>query len=145
MTHSTSYGVYICQLIRFARASSHVADFNNCEKIYSKLGCKDQESIQSSTTPDPGYQLRNFLNKPVCIINFANVFSCVSDTLTWYLNSMSDLNLSCVRVFRTRVLWRLSDKLKKVVGIKKFSSQFLIIERLAITFIYFSKLRMLGN
>ena len=22
----------------------------------SKLGCKDQESIQSSTTPDPGYQ-----------------------------------------------------------------------------------------
>ena len=26
--HSTSYGVYISQLIRFARASSHVADFN---------------------------------------------------------------------------------------------------------------------
>ena len=25
---STSYGVYIYQLIRFARASSHVADFN---------------------------------------------------------------------------------------------------------------------
>ena len=23
----------------------------------SNLGCKDQESIQSSTTPDPGYQL----------------------------------------------------------------------------------------
>ena len=22
----------------------------------SKKGCKDQESIQSSTTPDPGYQ-----------------------------------------------------------------------------------------
>ena len=30
---STSYGVYISQLIRFARVSSHVADFNtriNC-------------------------------------------------------------------------------------------------------------------
>ena len=26
--HSTSYGVYISQLIRFARASSYVADFN---------------------------------------------------------------------------------------------------------------------
>ena len=26
--HSTSYGVYISQLIRFASASSHVADFN---------------------------------------------------------------------------------------------------------------------
>ena len=25
---STSYGVYISQIIRFARASSHVADFN---------------------------------------------------------------------------------------------------------------------
>ena len=25
---STSYGVYISQLIRFARASNHVADFN---------------------------------------------------------------------------------------------------------------------
>ena len=27
---STSYGVYISQLIRFARASSYVADFNTC-------------------------------------------------------------------------------------------------------------------
>ena len=27
---STSYGVYISQLIRFARAYSHVADFNTC-------------------------------------------------------------------------------------------------------------------
>ena len=26
------------------------------ECIQSKKGCKDQESIQSSTTPDPGYQ-----------------------------------------------------------------------------------------
>ena len=30
---STSYGVYICQLIRFVRASSHVADFNNSNKL----------------------------------------------------------------------------------------------------------------
>ena len=30
---STSYGVYISQLIRFARASSYVADFNNCNKL----------------------------------------------------------------------------------------------------------------
>ena len=27
---STSYGVYIFQLIRFSRASNHVADFNTC-------------------------------------------------------------------------------------------------------------------
>ena len=29
----TSYGVYISQLIRFARASSHVADFNTHNKL----------------------------------------------------------------------------------------------------------------
>ena len=28
-----------------------------CDNPQSKLGCKDQESIQSSTTPDPGYQM----------------------------------------------------------------------------------------
>ena len=30
---STSYGVYISQLIRFARASSHVADFNTRNEL----------------------------------------------------------------------------------------------------------------
>ena len=36
----------------------------------------------------------NFLNKPICIINFANVcLSCIADALTWYVNSMADLNL----------------------------------------------------
>ena len=31
--HSTSYGVYISQLIRFARGSSHVDDFNTRNKV----------------------------------------------------------------------------------------------------------------
>ena len=30
---STSYGVYVSQLIRFARVSSHVDDFNTCNKV----------------------------------------------------------------------------------------------------------------
>ena len=30
---STSYGVYISQLIRFARVSSHVDDFNSRNKV----------------------------------------------------------------------------------------------------------------
>ena len=30
---SASYGVYISQLIRFARVSSHVDDFNTCNKV----------------------------------------------------------------------------------------------------------------
>ena len=33
---STSYGVYISQIIRFARASSHVADFNTRNKLLSQ-------------------------------------------------------------------------------------------------------------
>ena len=35
---STSYGVYISQLIRFARVSSYVADYNYCNKLlFQKL------------------------------------------------------------------------------------------------------------
>ena len=33
---STSYGVYISQLIRFARASSYVTDFNTCNKLLTQ-------------------------------------------------------------------------------------------------------------
>ena len=33
VTHSTSYGFYICRLIRCARASSHVEDFNSRKNI----------------------------------------------------------------------------------------------------------------
>ena len=33
---STSYVVYISQLIRFARASGHVADFNTCNKLLTQ-------------------------------------------------------------------------------------------------------------
>ena len=33
---STSYGVYISQLIRFARASSHVPDFNIRNKLIAQ-------------------------------------------------------------------------------------------------------------
>ena len=33
---STSYGVYISQLIRFARRSSYVADFNTCHKLLTQ-------------------------------------------------------------------------------------------------------------
>ena len=36
VTRSTSYGVYISQLIRFARASSDVADFNTRNKLLTQ-------------------------------------------------------------------------------------------------------------
>ena len=36
VSRSTSYGVYISQLIRFARASSHIVDFNAHNKLLSQ-------------------------------------------------------------------------------------------------------------
>ena len=49
---STSYGVYISQLIRFASASSHVANFNTRNKLLTQ----------------------KLLNKAIGIINFTNMF-----------------------------------------------------------------------
>ena len=37
---STTYGVYISQLIRFARASSHVTDFNTRYKLFTQKHLK---------------------------------------------------------------------------------------------------------
>ena len=57
---STSYGVYISQLIRFARASSYVTDFNICNKLLTQ----------------------KFLNKAMGIINFAKPFlNFIDDTM----------------------------------------------------------------
>ena len=57
---STSYGVYISQLIRFARASSYVADFNTRNKLLTKI----------------------FLYKAIDIINFAKHFqNFIDDTM----------------------------------------------------------------
>ena len=44
----TSYRVYISQLIRFARASSYVADFNTCNKLLTQKLLKQ------------GYRYHNF-------------------------------------------------------------------------------------
>ena len=57
---STSYGVYISQRIRFARASSHVVDFNTHNKLLTQ----------------------KLLNEAICIINFAKPFlNFIDDTL----------------------------------------------------------------
>ena len=66
---STSYGVYISQLIRFARVSSHVADFNARNKSL----------------------LPNFSNRAIGIINFERLSpNFIADTMNWFLNSMLD-------------------------------------------------------
>ena len=57
---STSYGVYISQIIRFARASSHVAVFNTHNKLLTQ----------------------KLLNNFIGIINFAKPFlNCIDDIL----------------------------------------------------------------
>ena len=79
---STSYGVYISQLIRFARASSYVADFDTRNKLLTL----------------------KFLNKAIRIINFAKHFqNFIDDTMIWFLNSKLDLNLSCAKDFRNLI------------------------------------------
>ena len=57
----TSYGVYISQLIRFARASSYAADFNTHNKLLTQ----------------------NLLKKAIVIINFAKPFlNFIDDTMS---------------------------------------------------------------
>ena len=66
---STSYGVYISQLIRFARVSSHVVDFNARNKsLTAKL-------LQQ------GYRYHKLERRSP---NF------IADTMNWFLNSMLD-------------------------------------------------------
>ena len=63
---STFYGVYISQPIRFARVSSHVADFNARNKSLIAI-------------------------RAIGIINFERLFpNFITDTMNWFLNSMLD-------------------------------------------------------
>ena len=66
---STSYGVYISQLIRFASVSSHVADYNARNKsLTAKL-----------------------LQQVIGIINFERLSpNFIADTMNWFLNSVLD-------------------------------------------------------
>ena len=77
---STSYAVYISQLIRFARASSHVAGFDTRNTLLTQ----------------------KLLKLLIGIINFAKPFlNFIDDTMIRYLNSKFDLNLSCAKDFGT--------------------------------------------
>ena len=66
---STSYGVYISQLIRFSRVCSHVADFNARNKNLSD----------------------KLLQQAIGIINLKRLSpNFIADTMNWLLNSMLD-------------------------------------------------------
>ena len=69
---ATSYGNYILQLIRFARVSSHVADFNTRNQILTA----------------------KLLNKVICITSLVKRFqNSIDVTMTWYQNFIRNSNL----------------------------------------------------
>ena len=78
----TSYGVYISQLICFARASSYVADFNTRNKLLTQKLLKQ------------GYRYHK-LRK-----TFSKFYRRYYDLIS---NSKFDLNLSCAKDFRNLI------------------------------------------
>ena len=86
VTRSTSYGVYISQLIRFARVSSHVVDFNarnkSFKKIVGRVDFSDQFRKIIVRYKRIGYNI-NIMRQSACLVfnpitvnNFASLFNC---------------------------------------------------------------------
>ena len=98
-----SYGVYISQLIRFARASSHVTDFNyrnkfltakllkqgyryhKLRKAFSKFYRRHFELIEKYHV-----SLKNLCNKVFVIQNFMEI---------WYINLRKSLEIQTSLIF----------------------------------------------
>ena len=104
---STSLGVYISQLIRSARASSHVADFNTRNKSLTQILLKQ------------GYRY---------IINFAKLFLKKNDPR--YYNLISKFYVGLKSLLRQGLsepefYGDLVYKFKKIVGSNNFSAQFI--------------------
>ena len=104
---STSYGVYISQLIRFARASSYVTDFNTRNKLLTQKLLKQ------------GYRYHK-LRK-----TFSKFYRRYFDLISKFqvgLKSLLRQGLSEPDFYGDLVY-----KLKKIVGINNFSAQFIKI------------------
>ena len=104
---STSYGVYISQLIRFARASSYVADFNTRNKLLTQKLLKQ------------GYRYHK-LRK-----TFSKFYRRYYDLISKFqvgLKSLLRQGLSKPDFYGDLVY-----KLKKIVGSNNFSAQFIKI------------------
>ena len=97
-SRSTSYGVYISQLIRFARVSSHVADFNVI-KVY----------------------LPNFSNRAIGIINFERLSPNVNADTKFNVGLKTRLHQG---LSEPEFYGDLVYKFKKIVGRADFSYQF---------------------
>ena len=75
---STSYGVYISQLIRFARASGYVADFNTCNKLLTQNLLIQGYRYRGLSEPDFYGDLVYKLKKIVGSNNFSAQFIKIS-------------------------------------------------------------------
>ena len=104
---STSYGVYISQLIRFARASSHVADFNTHNKLLTQKLLKQ------------GYRYHK-LRK-----TFSIFYRRYYDLISKFQIGLK--SLLCQGLSEPEFYGDLVDRLKKIVGSNNFSAQFLKI------------------
>ena len=104
---STSYGVYISKLIRFARASSCVADFNTCNKLLTQKLLKQ------------GYR-------------YHKVCKTFSKFYRWYYDLISKLQVGLKSLLRQGLLepdfyGDLVYKLKKIVCYNNCLAQFIKI------------------
>ena len=104
---STSYGVYISQLIRFAKASSYVADFNTRNKLLTQKLLKQ------------GYRYHK-LRKTFC--KFYRRYYDLISKFQVGLKSLLRQGLSEPDFYGDLVY-----KLKKIVGSNNFSAQFIKI------------------
>ena len=102
---STSYGVYISQLIRFARASSYVADFNTRNKLLTQKLLKQG---------NPYNKLRKTFSK------FYRRYYDLISKFQVGLKSLLRQGLSEPDFYGDLVY-----KLKKIVGSNNFSAQFI--------------------
>ena len=104
---STSYGVYISQLIRFARESSHITDFNTRNKLITQKLLKQ------------GYQYHKLCK------TFSKFYRRYYDLISKFqvgLKSLLRQGLSEPEFYGDLVY-----KLKKIVGSNNFSAQFIKI------------------
>ena len=105
--HNTYYGVYIFQLVRFARSSSHVADLNTPNKLLTQKLFKQGY---------PYHKLRKIFSK--FYRRYYDLISKFKIGLKFLLHrGLSELEFYGDLVY----------KLKKIVGSNNFSAQFIKI------------------
>ena len=102
---STPYGVYISQLIRFARASSHVSDFNTCNKLLTQQLLKQ------------GYRYHDIRK------NFSKFYRRFYDLISKFQVGLKSLLRQ--RLSKPEFYGDLVYKLKKIDCSNNFSAQFI--------------------